>query len=296
MQKRVFSNKFIKIVFFLLILLNFSSNSFTQDNQDRSVSESRIKRFAKKSLEIIKDKAYLMVPLACLALCSSEQTKNIILNQLRPENLVKNFATNYLLTTFESTTHELGHALTAKALNNDPINIELGTKLEKSQEPLFKSKNLQINNLNLESARARFRIPRDPKTFVTNKNKLAACYLGGGFFSLFCHYIKHLGSKLVTDKQTNFFLDKHVMNQIFNVSVPIGTEGDSDAALLWKNCLNIPGKIVKSETLDASRTILSLLYHVLIAYKTRANPDANILEIMSIALLNHELDYLNFHA
>ncbi len=88
-------------------------------------AESRAPESGESSIALLK---ILLSILTCelIALSADEQSKLILNEQYSGYNLLKNFADNYgsqLATTF---CHELGHALAAKIINGDPIDIHLG--------------------------------------------------------------------------------------------------------------------------------------------------------------------------
>lgn len=79
-------------------------------------------------------------------LCASDEAKKTILEQLKPQNLVANFASQYLTHAMATFIHETGHATAAKLLTNKPVTIHLGAETQK--KPLFSCGSININGLN----------------------------------------------------------------------------------------------------------------------------------------------------
>ena len=79
-------------------------------------------------------------------LCASDEAKKTILEQLKPQNLVTNFASQYLTHAMATFIHEAGHATAAKLLTDKPVTIHLGATTQK--KPLFSCGSININGLN----------------------------------------------------------------------------------------------------------------------------------------------------
>lgn len=78
-----------------------------------------------------------------------------MLQQLKPQDLVKNFIETFLTNSLISTGHELGHALTAKFFNGDKIDIHLGTS-NPSAKALAKIGGISIDGLSPISGYSNF--------------------------------------------------------------------------------------------------------------------------------------------
>jgi len=71
-----------------------------------------------------------------LAISADEDSKRILNEQYKGYNLLKNIANNYGSQCIATLCHELGHALAAKAINGDSINIHLGSNSDSSNSML----------------------------------------------------------------------------------------------------------------------------------------------------------------
>lgn len=82
----------------------------------------------------------------------------ILLDQLHPLALVKNFLHTYPSHFFTTLAHELGHAFAAKMLNDDPIDIHLGQNSNYTEDPLFKIGGISFDGFNPLKGYAKRRI------------------------------------------------------------------------------------------------------------------------------------------
>jgi len=87
---------------------------------------------------------------AVLYTTATPEVQNLLVQQLSPKKLLKNFAYEY--TTHLSATffHELGHALAAKYFFNNPITIHLGSSQPTEQKALF-SLSYKSNTVTIDS-------------------------------------------------------------------------------------------------------------------------------------------------
>ncbi len=79
---------------------------------------------------------------------TSRHGQEKLLDQLKPENLALNAASEFSFYFLMTLIHEGGHALVARYLNNDPINIHVGGNgTNKFEKPLFSSKHFTLDGL-----------------------------------------------------------------------------------------------------------------------------------------------------
>lgn len=100
-----------------------------------------------------------------IALSADDQSKLILHEQYSGYNLLKNFADNYgsqLATTF---CHELGHALAAKIINGDPIDIHLGGNAS-SGKPILSIGGISLDGFDPRKGYSSHTAPHDNPTQV----------------------------------------------------------------------------------------------------------------------------------
>lgn len=79
---------------------------------------------------------------------TSNRGQEKLLDQLKPQNLALNAASEFSFYFLMTLIHEGGHALVARYLNNDPINIHVGGNgANKFEEPLFASEHFTLDGL-----------------------------------------------------------------------------------------------------------------------------------------------------
>jgi len=102
--------------------------------------------------------------LELLYLTADEKTDNSLIQQAHLQSLLKNFAEQYASHFFATACHEFGHALTAKILQGDQINIHLGANSkDKNGEALLSTTHLSLDGL----------MPTAGHTIYSNPNNMA---------------------------------------------------------------------------------------------------------------------------
>src|SRR3989304_10207463 len=149
------SNKLCRffLLFFLVVnlpLIN-ASETFRLEEQVKSIeTQKQVTTQHKQQPSFMARHSGVLLTILFAELLygtADDATRASLLQQLRPESLLKNFALEYgahVITTFA---HELGHAAMAKYLNNNPIKIHLGSNSGGIEGPLLILPHVSIDGL-----------------------------------------------------------------------------------------------------------------------------------------------------
>lgn len=158
-------------LFYKSLPLHANTPIETEPEQQQNAPEN------KEKTAIISCAHFIFGALA-LELCflsADRQTQSRLIEQIKPHNLLKNFLVEYGTSFFVTFMHELGHALTAHYLNDNPIDIHLGASYsdlkDKEAIPIFSSQHVSLHGLNPNQALASYSIILDIATYL--KLKLA---------------------------------------------------------------------------------------------------------------------------
>lgn len=277
------------LIFFILCFLNLNAAqlppAIPEPNQNPTTTIPRkiSKRLAKKAPQIILALIYL----CCLA---PDQVQQTIREQLKPQNLLKNFAKEFLCSLLTTMGHELSHALVAKYLVQSPIEINLGGN---AKDPtIFNYKYFRIKGLDPRSGSC---ILTFKKNFSEEeKLKYAAIYMSGGLGGTLTAILLNLFINLI-EKNPNIsqtVLNPLVFEQLTNALIPITKS--SDASKVWKHCLNL-----SHETVQTAMQLQSLLYELSELYLAhiQASPAATNVDKIFVTILNSNTKgFFRFHA
>lgn len=130
--------------FFLMISLVVSLAANSVRNASAPISSSFTDKNAHDLFLRLAPYAGAMLNLALCVATSNPKEQNEWIKQLKPKNLAINVAQEYVHHVAALLFHELGHALAAKFLNNDEINIHVGSADTKSKS-LFSLGGLHVD-------------------------------------------------------------------------------------------------------------------------------------------------------
>lgn len=95
-----------------------------------------------------------------IALSADEHSKMILNEQYSGYNLLKNFADNYGSLLITTLCHELGHALAAKVINGDPIDIHVGSNTN-SGKPMLSIGGISVDGFDPRKGYSCHTAPQD---------------------------------------------------------------------------------------------------------------------------------------
>lgn len=277
-----------RLIFFILCFLNLNAAQLSPSipisnpqNLTTSITRKISKSLTKKGPQILLALIYL----CCLA---PDQVQQTVREQLKPQNLLKNFAKEFMCYLLTTIGHELSHALVAKYLAQSPIEINLGGNA--NDPTIFNHKYFKIKGLDPKSGSCILTLPKNFSE--EEKLKYTAIYMSGGFGGALTAILLNLFINLI-ETNPNFsqtVLNPLVFEQLTNALIPITKS--SDASKVWKDCLNI-----SNETIQTTIQLQSLLYELSELYLThRANPAAANVDKIFVALLNSNTKgFFRFH-
>jgi len=294
------------ILFLLLPIARLKSDdkiSLKQEDEKHLLIESFNDFLVNKAIPI-------GIALSYFYFFSDEKTQIKLQKQLTPNNLFKNFLQQYSLHLMAMIIHELGHALAAKILNNNPIQINIGSN--KKRVPFFHLGPLSINGINPNEGYSKFKTPyQNLKTILKitkeknvdldkekltellklDKKKYAEIYLSGGIFSFlifgFLKTFLTINNQSDDQNRINATLNSILLEQAFNALIPLSE--NSDAAKIWKNCLNLSDNII--ETVSVLEPFIYRLVQFCLLHPN-SSVQTNILD--KIALLEINLSLKGF--
>lgn len=318
----------------LLALALFTAPyAHTNETNEPSRAEERLEKLieqlkdANKKPEstgkrIIKQLAPLVFGVLCVELCfltAPEETQASLLDQIQPKNLALNIGKEYAKRLFTTFMHELGHALTAKALCDNKIDIHLGgsSRDKPSHKPLLTVGPIAIDGINPCTGYSITQTTTDlmlyalsqlpaycqehncsllelddkqlhealaaimtSDTFLDvaqniekNKKKKALILLAGGACGALSNVIlRTLSAKsrgLSGALKHGFAPDSITMHNLFNMLVPYGSSGESDASKLYIDCLGLSKKAVT--TIGSITPALDMLFECWLAFQDERN-------------------------
>ena len=263
-----------KLTIITILLFTFSGNASPTSKQSNLFNN-----IAVKATPIIISSCYFLT-------LASDEVKLSLKNQLQPKNLLKNLFQQILFNLLAKIAHEFGHGLTAKLLNNSPINIQLGNPEEFQ---ILNTEFLKINGLNLKNGSCKIQCDK-AKLRISTKEKLeyGSIHLNGAVFGI--AFIKVL--EFILKEKNNIHIDPIVLEHAFHASIPISQ--NSDASKIYKNCFNVSDKAI-----DQLITIYRVLYCIsefYLANKQAKCFNANFLDKFFISFLNIPIkQFLRFH-
>ena len=274
-------NKFFCNTILILTLTAPLSNTLIAN---QNIQKPKTTKVVKKLSELLITKAApLTLACAYFSTFSSQEIKENFKEQLEPKNLLKNFTKQFLSYLFATIMHEIGHAITAKFLNNSPVNIHVGTN-DTSKKVILGTNFFSVNGFNHREAYSVLRLSRQIDT-----KKYAAIYLAGGMFGILSSF---LTMALINEKNQNIFLNSIVLEQLINAFLPISE--NSDAAKIYKKYFNLSDKAINIAS--DIRFFLNLLGEFYLSHKEAFCSQTNILDNFSMMIINSCLKgFFRFH-
>jgi len=229
----------------------------------------------------------LIIPglLAALYVTAPEEIQDQLTEQLKINNLAKNFLTEFSSQAFATFCHEQGHALAAEYFSGKPAKVHIGSH-DNHAKPFYSIGNIHLNGTNPD-------IGYTSHFPVNNKLHEALILLAGGAGGL----VGHHGLKFLNTYAENISLgqkdallkalseakklDDTSMLEIFNALVPLSE--DSDATKFWQNCVGIPPEII-DEILKNSSDIQQKLRLWLQSEEHSHSKNIELSEKISLAL------------
>lgn len=210
--------------------------------------------------------------------------------QLEVKNLAGNFITQYSKRFYATTCHEMGHAIAAKLVNNDQVNVHLGSNsYNNPKQPLLATRYIKLEGLDANAGFTYYTTPKGPH----KKAKLATILLAGGIGSILGNGLR---KGLLQESILEF--DEIMLVELCNMFIPLGTDNErSDAAMLHTECLGTKTDLIKQ--LGYLRTIIDITgeYYLTYSQQQTLDPQQNPYARILLALLNRELrGYLRFNA
>ncbi len=277
----------------LLIWLPFCSANTVFANQSCQPDQTNTQKYFEKFGDLLLDALIEAGPeaIASLYFClfSNHEVKETLKNQLYPKALLINFATQFSSHLIATIAHEVGHAIMAKILvNKTPREIHIGANSAKKRRSIFSAKLLKIDGLNPTQAYSTLKPSAN-----TNKTKYAAIYLAGGICAILIHYLENAIKKPFTEENKEIItFDPVVLEQLTNAFLPISQT--SDAARVWKKCLNFSEK-----TINIGTYFQYLFYKIsdfYITHKQTSCNQATMLDKLMLTLINSRVKgFLRFN-
>lgn len=219
------------------------------------------------------------IPIAISALyfylASTPRVKLALKQQLKPKNLLKNFVQEIIFNLIAKIGHEFGHALTAKFLNNIPIQVQIG---HPTDFKIWDTDFLKVNGLYLKDAYSKIEVNKTKlKDSLKEKIKYGLIYSNGGLSGA----LSMLALKGILNKK-NIHTDPIILQNILNILIPLTK--DNDASKIYNNCFNVPEKITqKISSLYLSFYFLMEFY---LANKQARYLEADVLDKFFITIIN----------
>lgn len=262
----------------------------------------------------------LTIATELLIMVASNTTQQNVLDQLKPQKLLKNLACEYATHASTTLLHELGHTIAARLLNGQGKVIHLGAYRKKALIDLGLIKIDGLNpcagltvNTNIQAALEQEldNLQHNAADSLATQGqpqsrfKTALFLLAGGSTAIIFHYlIKFLLATLIRCATNNeqplkrtWSIDPIVVEQLITMLWPIEVQKDllSDGGKLWQDCLGIQPKIVNAAS--AYTPALTYASEVALAYKMAEGQQPAAIDLLIIALFNQNLrGYLRFTA
>jgi len=251
-----------KIIFtiFLSVCTITSSiqRSFCNPTQKKSLQEKPI--FSPLAQRVI----FGILALEACYITGNEAVKKTLAEQCHPKKLVINFIWNYGITAFGTLIHELGHATAANLLNNDKLNIHLGSNSSDNNEALFHfGDSISIDGIDPVVGYSLFTTPRNKDRSVAY-DKFGIIIAAGPLLGIAGDLaLKTVLTKLLPnekDFQLPWQANPIILNQLWNLLIPAG---NNDAAQLYRTCFGMPQEIINNITkVTENFAFLTELYYL----------------------------------
>ena len=303
---------------FLLVfyLLFFNNHIYIDSAPSTATQNTPSKNLHMQNQNILVKNERMISAIAILVtyyFAANEQAQKTLEKQFHPKKLAINFTKEYLTHFLVSFSHELGHALMAKFLNGDPIDIHLGKNSHKNQSAILASKHISLDGLCPTTGYSLYTIPYEDDGKKINKKKHASILLAGGISGILTSYI----IKIVThffkniDKSNNswgdlflssckkaFVFDHFFVEQLFSMLVPfqINDQVCNDAGKLYAQCMGIPNSYLKNVSNIAP--FLDIASEFYLAHKESKHPGNAqlLLSKFLMAFINYQLrGFLRFY-
>lgn len=215
---------------------------------------------SKKKHPAIMKWAHLIFGTLAFEVCfltADEYTQSKLIDQLTPQNLIKNFTLEYGTSFFITFMHELGHALAAHYLNDNPINIHLGASPSDMDDedhiPLFESQHISLHGLNPNQALTSYSIILDITTYL--KRKLAEYLLNNktDFATITPEMSQTILEKIVHE-------NKEEINELIAYTIPLNIK--KQAAIL------LAGSVSGAASATLLNTIITMIKEQKISSET----------------------------
>ena len=324
----------MKILFFLLLVLNISLQplSLTAPSDKKESEKSALFLAAKSTQKLITTILVLATVTELIITIANQDTKNKMLEQLNPKNLVVTFLKEYTTQATVTLFHELGHAIATYLITGQQADIHLGSYEETM--PITTLGRIKIDGLNpaigktTNTSRIEQCIKNNIKTIAhyctihcidptsLTENRLieiiekagidshlrlkeACILLAGGCTAIISHYLIKLLLTLCFNKKINSLasiltIDHILIEQLMTMLWPMQLNTIlSDGGKLWKTSLGASKKTIETTSSYADSVIFAS--ELALAYKNAKGHQQNAIDLMLIAILNKQLHgYLHF--